>query len=347
MSGGNGHDRNPTEFLELRYPEIPETHVPLPLRRRRPWLLALILFLLTVFSTLAVGAQFVRAFAVNQPPFSSDANPFSEILLAFAHPRTLLLGIPFSFTLLGILLAHELGHYFACRLYSIDASYPYFIPAPTIIGTMGAFIRIRSPIINRKALFDVGLSGPVVGFLFAVPALVLGIMHSKVVPGAQSEAAILFGNPPLVKALVAFCRPGVAADSLLLHPVARAAWVGLFATAFNLIPAGQLDGGHIVYSLASEKHRQISLTVAVILFLLGVPAALHSFAGVAMPTFFADQWPGWTLLGMLLLLLGFRHPPLLDRREPLDPPRRAWAIVALLIFFLCLTPVPFSFPSAP
>lgn len=346
MSGGNGQGRIPAQLLELRYPEIPETLVAPAVRRRRPWLFALILFLLTVVSTLAVGAQFARAFAEDQPPFSSDANPFNQILFAFAHPHTLLLGIPFSFTLMGILLAHELGHYFTCRLYGINASYPYFIPAPTIIGTMGAFIRIRSPIINRRALFDVGLSGPVVGFLFAVPALVLGILHSKVVPGAQGEAAILFGNPPLAKALVALLRPDATRDSLLLHPVARAAWVGLFATALNLIPAGQLDGGHIVYSMASEKHRRISLTVAVILFLLGAPAMLHTF-GLAMPAFLADQWPGWAFWGVLLLLLGFRHPPLLDRWEPLDRSRRAWAVVALLIFFLCFTPVPFSFPGMP
>lgn len=344
MSSGNGHGPANTDLLDLRFPPAREAPIAPPLRRRRPWLLALMLFCLTVFSTLAVGTQFQRSFADDQAPFSSDENPFSDISQAIGQPRLLLLGIPFSFTLLGILLAHELGHYFTCRLYGIDSSYPYFIPAPTIIGTMGAFIRIRSPIINRRALFDVGISGPVVGFLFAVPALILGILYSKIVPGAQADAAILFGNPPLVKLLIALLRPNVRPENLLLHPVARAAWVGLFATALNLIPAGQLDGGHIVYSIASDKHRAISLGVAAFLFSLGAGALLHSF-GVVVPQFLAEQWPGWAFWGALLLLLGFRHPPLLDRWEPLDPSRRAWALVALLIFFLCFTPVPFSFPG--
>jgi membrane-associated protease RseP (regulator of RpoE activity) len=340
MSSGNGQGGAPQEVFELRFPSPPEPLTPPP-PRRRPWLLALVLFLLTILSTLAVGSQFVRSYAANQAPFSSEADPFGEIFAAFSHPKLLLLGIPFSFALMGILLAHELGHYFACRYYGIDASFPYFIPAPTFIGTMGAFIRIRSPIINRKALFDVGLSGPVVGFLFAVPALILGIIYSKVVAGAQANSLIVFGNPPLVKLLIALLKPGIAPEDLLLHPVARAAWVGLFATALNLLPAGQLDGGHIVYSLASEKHRRISLAVAGALLLLGGPALLYEM-GVAMPAFLANQWPGWTLWGVLLIFFGFRHPPLLDRWEPLDHRRRAWAAVALLIFLLCFAPVPLT-----
>ena len=324
MSSGNGNGRIPVEILENRIPALTEPVVDAHARRGRPLALALALFLLTVASTLAVGAQFSQAYANDEAPFSSNFDPFAPILSAFAHPRLLLLGIPFSFTLLGILLAHELGHYFACRFYGIDASYPYFIPAPTIIGTMGAFIRIRSPIANRKALFDVGLAGPVVGFLFAVPALALAIVYSKVVPGAQADALLVFGNPPLVKILMAVLRPGVAPDNLLLHPVGRAAWVGLFATALNLLPAGQLDGGHIVYSVASEKHRRISLAVAAALLPLGY------------------FWPGWIFWSVLLLLLGFRHPPLLDRWEPLDEKRRAWAVVGLLIFLLCFTPMPFA-----
>ncbi len=340
MSSGNGNGRIPVEILESRLPGLPEPFAATPARRRRPVTLALALFLLTVLSTLAVGAQFSLAYANGEAPFSSDFNPITSIVAAFAHPSLLLLGIPFSFTLMGILLSHELGHYFACRVYGIDASYPYFIPAPTIIGTMGAFIRIRSPIANRKALFDVGLAGPVVGFLFAVPALALAILYSKVVPGAQADALIVFGNPPLIKILVAVLRPGVALDSLLLHPVGRAAWVGLFATALNLLPAGQLDGGHIVYSVASDKHRRISLAVVAILLILGGPALLHSM-GVPVPWRADYFWPGWAFWGLLLLMLGFRHPPLLDRWEPLDQKRRIWALIGLLIFLLCFTPMPF------
>jgi membrane-associated protease RseP (regulator of RpoE activity) len=292
-------------------------------RKKRP-ALALLLFLLTVLSTLAVGAQLSIAYAANETPFSQDFDPLAPLQRAWAHPKILLLGIPFSFTLLGILLAHELGHFFACKYYGIDATYPYFIPAPTLIGTMGAFIRIRSPIHNRRALFDVGVAGPVVGFLFALPALALAIWYSKVVPGAEANSTIVFGNPLLVKLFAAVLRPDVPLDSLLLNPVGRAAWVGLFATALNLLPAGQLDGGHVVYSVASEKHARISLAVIIAL----VPLAL--------------LWSGWLVWAVLLLILGFRHPPLLDRWEPLDARRRAWALVALLIFALCFTPIPFS-----
>lgn len=333
MASDNGHRRIPVEVIVTRLSSSPVeapqdfARIPplreLPSRRPRSSLgLAVLLFLLTLVSTLAVGAQFALAYASNQAPFTDDFMPYGAV---FRQPRLLLLGVPFSFTLLGILLAHELGHYFACRYYRISASYPYFLPAPTIIGTLGAFIRIRSPIVNRTALFDVGLSGPVVGFLFAVPALATALAYSKIVPGTAQGAELVFGDPPLVWLLAAILHPGVAPADILLHPVGRAAWVGLFATAFNLLPAGQLDGGHILYALASDKHRQVSFGVVLLLIPLGL-----------------FVWAGWLTLGLLLLLLGFRHPRLLDRREPLDRQRRAWAGVAVLIFLLCFMPAPFN-----
>lgn len=291
--------------------------------RKKRLVLSLCLFFLSVLSTLAVGAQLAIAYAHNKAPFSGDFDPLAPFELAWAHPRILLLGIPFSFTLMGILLADELGHFFACRYYGIDATYPYFIPAPTLIGTLGAFIRIRSPIHDRRALFDVGLAGPVIGFLFAIPALAFAVWYSKVMPGADANSFIVFGNPLIVKFLAFVLRPGVPLDSLLLNPVGRAAWVGIFATALNLVPGGQLDGGHIVYSIAPEKHTRISLAVIVAL----VPLAL--------------LWSGWLVWAVLLLVTGFRHPPLLDRWQPLDESRRAWAFVGLLIFVLCFTPMPF------
>ena len=142
--------------------------------QRRSLAIAVSLFLLTLISTLAVGAQFASSYAAGQSPDFEDF--FSTYATLLTHPQLLLAGVPFAFTLIGILLAHELGHFFACRYYGISASYPYFIPAPTLIGTLGAFIRIRSPIYNRKALFDVGLAGPVVGFLFAIPALAIAVL---------------------------------------------------------------------------------------------------------------------------------------------------------------------------
>ncbi len=285
-------------------------------------MIAVGLFVLTVITTLAAGIQFASDYAANRPPTFEDF--FHGYVALFADPAALLTGVPFSFTLIGILLAHELGHYFACRYYSIAASYPYFVPAPTLIGTLGAFIRIRSPIVNRKALFDVGLAGPVVGFLFAVPALAIAIAYSKVVPAAQASSPVLFGDPLLSQLLIACLRPGIPVGDILLHPVGRAAWVGLFATALNLLPAGQLDGGHILYSLASEKHRQVTLGVALAL----VPLAKF--------------WWGWLFWAALLLLIGFRHPPLLNRWEPLDRKRLVWAAIALLIFALCFMPAPFT-----
>lgn len=326
MSSNNGNGRGPLEVFSspLHPPGIALEGVPKPRvpRRRRSLMIALALFALTLLSTLVAGVQFAADYSSNQAPNIEDF--FRAYPAILTEPRLLLAGFPFSFTLIGILLAHELGHYFACRYYSISASYPYFIPAPTLIGTLGAFIRIRSPIVNRKALFDVGIAGPVVGFLFAVPALAIGIAYSKVVPAAQANALLVFGDPLISRLLMAWLRPGVAPADLLLHPVGRAAWVGLFATALNLLPAGQLDGGHILYSLASESHRRVSLGVALVLLPLGV-----------------KFWGGWLFWATLLLLLGFRHPPLLNRWEPLGRQRLSWAAIALFIFLLCFMPAPF------
>ncbi len=303
----------PPEGWAMEEPAVP--------RRPREGWLPLLLLVLTVFSTLAVGTEFAMAYSANRAAFANGFGFYFEIA---REPELLLLGIPFSFTLLTILGAHELGHYFACRYYHIQSSYPFFIPAPTLIGTMGAFIRIRSPIVNRKALFDVGLAGPVVGFLFAVPALAVAIAFSKLVPASEVDSPLVFGQPMLSRLLMMVLRPGVDAADLFLHPVGRAAWVGLFATALNLLPAGQLDGGHIVFALSSEQHRRISLAVALALLPMGW------------------FWQGWLLWSVLLFLFGFRHPRLLDRWERIDNKRRVWAVIALVIFLLCFMPIPLA-----
>jgi membrane-associated protease RseP (regulator of RpoE activity) len=289
--------------------------------RRRSFTIAALLFVLTLISTLVVGASFAASYALGQSPNIDGFFAMYGTLLK--HPRFLLAGMPFAFTLLGILLAHELGHYFACRYYGISASYPYFIPAPTLIGTLGAFIRIRSPIRNRNALFDVGLAGPVVGFLFAIPALAIAIAYSRVIPLSQAHPSVVFGNPLALRILLALLRPGVPPSDLLLHPVGRAAWVGLFATSLNLLPGGQLDGGHILYAAASKYHKRVTLVVALLLIPLG-----RMF------------WAGWYLWAALLLGLGFRHPPLLYQWEPLDRTRLIWTAVAVLIFILTFMPMP-------
>ena len=321
LNAGNGHGLLPPEVIELQFPRMVEPPPPPP-ARRRPLLLALILFLLTVLSTLAVGAEFARSYAANQEPFSANANPFATMLVPFEHPQMLLLGAPFSFTLLAILFTHEMGHYVACKLYGIDVSYPYFLPAPTLFGTFGAVIRIRSPITTRRALFDVGLSGPVAGFAIAVPAMVWAVATSRVVPGVEVNAPILFGNAPLTRLLIELFHPNVNPSWVLLSPVGRAAWVGFFVTGLNLLPMWQLDGGHIVYSLASRYHRRISIGIAISLLAFGALA-----------------WSGWYLWGGLLLVLSlrFRHPPVYDYWQPLDPARRVWAVAALAIFIATFT----------
>jgi membrane-associated protease RseP (regulator of RpoE activity) len=302
-------------------PAGPITWGPEP-RSLRSLVVAIGFFIITAFSTLAAGTQFAAAYAANQSPgFDSF---FSDYFRPFFEPRLFISGIPFAVTLMGILLAHELGHFFACRHYQISATYPYFIPAPTLIGTLGAFIRIRSPIFNRRALFDMALAGPLVGFVIAVPALALAVLFSKVVPANDASSSFVFGQPLVERLLELLLRPGVPHAHLLLHPIGRAAWVGLFATALNLLPAGQLDGGHILYAVASERHRRTSFAVAILL----VPLAIKF-------------WPGWLVWAVLLIAIGFRHPPLIDRREPLDRTRRIMAGIALAIFVLCFMPAPF------
>jgi membrane-associated protease RseP (regulator of RpoE activity) len=234
--------------------------------------------------------------------------------------------LPFALTLLTILLAHELGHYFACRHHKIHSSYPFFIPAPTLIGTFGAFILIRSPIRSSRALFDVGASGPFVGFVFALFALAYGVLHARIVPtlSTDANAEIIFGVPLIMKLTAAVLQPNVQASDLLLHPVGRAAWVGLFATAINLLPVGQLDGGHIVRSVSPRAHRWISLLLPLALF--GYGAILSS-----------KVWMFWAVI--LFGLRFFRVAPIYDP-TPLNPDRRFLAFVALVVFLLCFMPIP-------
>jgi len=331
LENGNGNGRVPVEVISLESPRDPAPRktrkTPRQYSSGRSFAISLILFTITIISTLAAGVDFSLAYARGEMP--SFDNFFHVYFLALRDPRVLLAGLPFAFTLMGILLAHELGHYFTCRYYGMTASYPYFIPFPSLFGTMGAFIRIRSAITNRKALFDVGLSGPVVGFLFTVPALTFAIAHSKIVPSvaAVNSSQIAFGEPLLMHMLMALLRPGVLAQDLLLHPVGRAAWIGLFVTSLNLLPASQLDGGHILYALAHRIHKRTTLIVAATLGLL------------------AFQWLGWIVWALLLLAIGYRHPPLIDRYGTLDRKRFVWAAVGLAIFVLSFMPVPIIVPK--
>src|SRR2546428_7131629 len=232
--------------------------------KQRYWLHALLL-VLTVFTTLVVGARMQSNFLHNQPVFSlnDDALPFFPVRWALSQPSRLLLGIPFAGTLMLILLAHEMGHYLCCRYYGVYATLPFFIPAPTLIGTLGAFIRIRSPIRSRTALFDIGIAGPIAGFVVAVAVLIFAMPHSKLMMLAAAGSDVQLGYPLIFHVVWAMLPSATLHSSRALHsvyfpPTVIAAWVGMFATALNLLPGGQLDGGHIVFALAPRAHRIVS-----------------------------------------------------------------------------------------
>lgn len=290
-------------------------------------ILAGVLFFLTLCSCLVAGTQFAVAYAHNQ------AVSFDEFVHAFTlfykNPAGLLAGLPFAATLLGILLAHELGHFFACRYHHLRSSVPFFLPFPNLAGTFGAFILIRSPMRTNRVLFDVGASGPIVGFLFAIPALLYGVLHAKVVPGlANPHADAIYGTPLLLRFLEAAFRPGVSPDVLLLPPIGRAAWVVLLVTFLNLIPVAQLDGGHILRSMSVKAHRVLSLVLPIGLIGLG----------------WLQGWSTWYVWGGLLLLLRFlRVPPVFDP-APLDAKRRFVAFLTLIIFLLSFMPSPIVIP---
>jgi membrane-associated protease RseP (regulator of RpoE activity) len=322
----NSDNQTPATIdLQLATPEVPiwlaVRQGPHSQKPKRLWL-AILLFVITFLTCLTAGRQFAISFANGQAA-SLDEFVISLKFL-YKDPAALASGIPFAIALMGILLAHELGHYFACKHHGIRASYPYFIPAPTLIGTLGAFILMRSPIRSRRALFDVGASGPLVGFAVAIPILIYGVMHSRVVPGIDSaDADVVFGIPLVLRILAHRFFPGADPLTILLHPVGRAAWVGLFATALNLLPAGQLDGGHILCSFSPRMHRWVGWLVPAVLLALGY--------------FHWRVW--WMWAGILLALRFLRIPPIYDQR-PLDRPRVMLAVATLLVMILCFMPVP-------
>lgn len=252
--------------------------------------------------------------------------------------RRLVLGIPFSACLLGILTAHELGHYVLCVRRYVNATLPYFIPAPTLIGTLGAFIRIKSPIRSREDLFDIGIAGPIAGFVVAVPVLFFALMASRpiapVVP--ENEDSLVLGLPLifhlahwLLGAMgnqVALAQPHIT--QIYLHPMAIAAWVGMFATALNLLPGGQLDGGHIVFALNPRAYRTIAWPTIVVLLLLS--------------WFFSASW----LLWAVVLRLTGRHPPV-PATPGLDGKRTLLAVFGLLMLILTFAYNPFPGTALP
>jgi membrane-associated protease RseP (regulator of RpoE activity) len=283
--------------------------------------LHILLLILTILTTTIVGSRMQFNFTHNLPSFDLDRD-WSVFLTFWHHPAALLGGLPFSLTLIAILLAHEFGHYLACVYYGVDATLPFFIPAPTPIGTMGAFIRIKSTIYSKRVLFDIGIAGPIAGFVFLLPALSVGLAFSKIVPGINHQGSLTFGVPPVLWLMERVIFPGVVPADIYLHPVARAGWVGVFATALNLLPVGQLDGGHILYALTGEKHRWISRIFIALL----IPAGL----------FF---WQGWLMWAVLLVLFARRHPAIYDLTD-IGSERVRLGYLALAMFLLCFMLAP-------
>lgn len=269
----------------------------------------LVLFLVTFFTTTAAGA------------IQSGHNPLKS-LGSFAK------GLPFSITLMGILLAHELGHYFMSRYHRVLVTLPYFIPAPSLIGTFGAFIKIKSPMPNKKVLFDIGIAGPLSGMVICLPVLVFGLLHSHVENIPIPKGGISLGSSLILELLTRIIWGDLPKDTqIILHPIAFAGWIGLFVTALNLMPIGQLDGGHVAYAFLGERfHAIISRLLLALLVVLGVFA-----------------WEGWFIWALLLFFLGLRHPSPINPFIDLDRKRKVIGVLGLIIFISTFMPMPFGY----
>jgi membrane-associated protease RseP (regulator of RpoE activity) len=305
------------DFPELSTPALP---VPERARPRNRLGLHIGLFILTLITATLAGAD----------SYASFVSEFGRRTVTI--DRSLLLGgLWYSGTFLAILGAHEAGHYLYCRYYGLDASLPYFIPLPpllTITGTLGAVIRIREPFRTRTELFDVGIAGPVGGLIVLIPALFYGFTLSTVVPEPTSGTLTYFGEPLIFQWISQLVIGHVAAGSTInVHPVVWGCWFGLFATALNLLPFGQLDGGHIVYAVFGERiAKNVSAATA-----LGLAAMIGLSITWIVPTVMLLAMWRW---------IGLRHPVPLNPYEPLSNGRRAFALVALIALIVCFTPTP-------
>ncbi|MEK7773205.1 MAG: site-2 protease family protein, partial [Deltaproteobacteria bacterium] len=276
---------------------------------RPRYLLAAALFIVTVVTTAIAGALYQGADIIH-------------------HPARITQGIPFSASLLLILVTHELGHYIASKRHGVTTTLPMFIPGPPIppmIGTFGAVIRIKSPITTKKALVDIGAAGPLSGFIIALFVMAWGLKMSTIVPKASISGSLGLGSS-LVFHLVSYVTVGPLPEGrdIMLHPVAFSGWIGLFVTAMNLLPIGQLDGGHIVYAILGHRHRVFSFAMVGALLILGMVS-----------------WPGWFIWAVLISVIGMWHPPVEDQHVPLDMPRKLVCLCAAVVFVLTFMPTPF------
>ncbi len=281
----------------------------------------IVLFLLTLLTTTMAGADMAGAFVSLAHPIATLGN--------------LNAGLTFSLPLMTILFAHEMGHYLVARRNRVDVSPPYFIPAPFpsifFIGTFGAFIRMRSPARTRRVMFDIGAAGPWAGAVLAVIAVAVGLKLSEVAPLDTAGGGLQLGNSILFWGL-SYAVLGVDPNSVNvnLHPIAFAGWIGLLVTTLNLLPVGQLDGGHVVYALFGRWHRTIArLFIVACVLMVVVPLSLGSV-----------YWGGWLFWVVFLFFLGLGHPATVDAETPLDPRRRAYAWATIALFVVTFSPVP-------
>ena len=293
----------------------------------RQYGMPLLLLAASVVTTTANGARFMQNFIQGMPPVVRDSDLWPWPWLA-DHPELFVTGWAFSFSLLGILLIHEFGHYFACRWHKIQATLPWVLPAPTLSGTMGAVIQLRTRIRSRNALMDVGVYGPLAGYVASAAAVAVGFVLSMNAPADAPAAIVRFGGEPLtiriLHALLVQWDPSIPAfDHIAPHPVLVAGWIGLFITSLNLIPGGQLDGGHILYAISPRLHKAVTTVLPFVLFLAG-----------------AVFWVGWILWGLFLMVPGMRHPNVPVEPE-LNRGRLLLGIVGMVIFLLTFTATPF------
>jgi membrane-associated protease RseP (regulator of RpoE activity) len=284
----------------------------------------IVLFALTLLTTTMAGAYMA---GVDHP---------------LLRPAGLLQGLTFSVPLMAILLLHELGHYITARRNNVSVTLPYFIPAPLpsvfIIGTFGAFIRMKSAPRSRRIMFDVGAAGPWAGMLLAVPAVIIGLHYSEVLPLEHGAGGLELGNSLLFLGLArAILGVNPNAVTINLHPIAFAGWIGLFVTTLNLLPVGQLDGGHVIYALFGRSHRTISRLFVVCCVLMVVFPWILGWS----------YWTGWLLWAVLLVFLGLGHPAAMDTETPLDSRRRVAAWLTIILFVITFSPVPISLAPPP
>ena len=305
--------------------------VPKPVSSFKSQRTNIYLFIATIFTTTWAGALLYAGYS----SYESESSWF--LLKVFLEPRLLLMGaLTFSFPLLTILGVHEMGHYFYAKKHNLSASLPFFIPLPPplILGTMGAFISIREPIPNRKALFDVGISGPIAGFIIAIPITLLGFLLTEMVraPVPEDTGSVYYlGTPIIFNGLLWIANQIMPlSGAYLTHPVAFAGWAGFLVTAINLFPAGQLDGGHISRALLGRNSKYFSYITIALLFFLG----LIGIPGVVPP------YAGWAIFGILILFLGVLHTPPSEEITPLDFRRKVLGGFAALMLIICFVPSP-------